>query len=163
MGGLRAAPHAGETQGSASLRGALDVLRAERLRHGVRAVEDPGLLAEIASRGIVCDVTPTSNLRLGVVPSLGEHPLPHMLAAGVKCSISTDDPALMETDLARECEVAIRLGHRSRDMYTHGLDGAFCDAGLKARLRAHAEGHDWGVAEGRAAGAQGLVSPNQTC
>lgn len=163
VGGLRAAPHAGETQGSASLRGALDVLHAERLRHGVRAVEDPGLLAEIASRGVVCDVTPTSNLRLGVVPSLGEHPLPHMLAAGVKCSISTDDPALMDTDLARECEVATRLGHSSRDMYAHALDGAFCDAGLKARLRAHADAHDWGAAEGRATGAQGLVSPNQTC
>lgn len=162
-GGLKAAPHAGETQGPASLRGALDVLHAERLRHGVRAVEDPGLLAEIALRGIVCDVTPTSNLRLGVVPSLAEHPLPHMLAAGVKCSISTDDPALMETDLARECEVATHLGHTSRDMYAHALDGVFCDAGLKARLRALGDTHDWGAAEGGATGAQGLVSPNQTC
>ena len=61
-GGLKAAPHAGEVAGPASVRAALDVLHADRLRHGVRAVEDPALLAEIAARGIVCDVTPTSNV-----------------------------------------------------------------------------------------------------
>ena len=56
-GGLKAAPHAGETAGPASIRSALDDLHADRLRHGVRAVEDPALLAELAERCIVCDVT----------------------------------------------------------------------------------------------------------
>ena len=70
----------------------------------MRAVEDPALLAEIAARGIVCDVTPTSNVLLGVVPSLAEHPLPRMLAAGVRCSISSDDPVLMGTDLLESME-----------------------------------------------------------
>ena len=73
-GGLRAAPHAGETAGPASIRSALDDLHAERLRHGVRAVEDAALLAELAERGIVCDVTPVSNLRTGVVRSSGRAP-----------------------------------------------------------------------------------------
>ena len=100
-GGLKAAPHAGETAGPASIRSALDDLHADRLRHGVRAVEDPALLAELAERGIVCDVTPVSNLRTGVVRSLDEHPLPAMLAAGVKCSIGSDDPVLMQTSLYR--------------------------------------------------------------
>ena len=83
-GGLKAAPHAGETAGPESIRSALDDLHADRLRHGVRAVEDAALLAELADRGVVCDVTPVSNLRTGVVSSLNEHPLPAMLAAGVQ-------------------------------------------------------------------------------
>ena len=73
-GGLKAAPHAGETAGPASIRSALDDLHADRLRHGVRAVEDPALLAELAARGVVCDVTPVSNLRTGVVTRAGRAP-----------------------------------------------------------------------------------------
>lgn len=141
--GLKAAPHAGETAGPASVRAALDVLHADRLRHGLRAVEDRGLLAELAARGIVCDVTPTSNVRLGIVPSLAEHPLPRLLAAGVACSIASDDPAFFATDLARECEHAVALGHGRRAMYEQALTGAFCEAPVKARLRALGESFDW--------------------
>jgi aminodeoxyfutalosine deaminase len=147
-GGLKAAPHAGELAGPASVRGALDVLHADRLRHGVRAVEDPELLAELAARGVVCDVTPISNVRTGVVPSLERHPLPLMLAAGVRCSISSDDPVLMDTDLARDCAAAVRLGHTPRGMYEHALSGVFCDDGTKARLRTVAEAFDWETAGG---------------
>ncbi|HET6494630.1 MAG TPA: adenosine deaminase [Thermoleophilia bacterium] len=157
-GGLRSAPHAGEMAGAASLRAALDVLRADRLRHGVRAVEDAALLAEIAARGIVCDVAPTSNLHLGVVPSLGRHPLPQMLAAGVKCSISTDDPALMATDLTRECDVATLLGHTPRDMFSHALDGAFCEDSLRARLRTYCASFDWGSVGEPAGALKGLAT-----
>ena len=145
-GGLRAAPHAGELAGPESVRSALDVLRADRIRHGVRAAEDPTLLAELAARGVVCDVTPISNLRTGVVESLAEHPLPRMLAAGVKCSISTDDPVLMDTDLDRDCEAAVRLGHTPRGMYEHALGGVFCDAATRERLRGIGEAFDWGDA-----------------
>ena len=142
-GGLKAAPHAGETAGPASIRSALDDLHADRLRHGVRAVEDPALLAELAERGIVCDVTPVSNLRTGVVRSLDEHPLPAMLAAGVKCSIGSDDPVLMQTSLTEDAGVAVRLGHTPRAMYEHALAGAFCDASTRARLEAAGDAHDW--------------------
>jgi aminodeoxyfutalosine deaminase len=134
-GGLKAAPHAGEVAGPASVRGALDVLHADRLRHGVRAVEDPALLADIAARGVVCDVTPTSNVLLGVAPSLAGHPLPRMLAAGVKCSISSDDPVLMGTSLSHDCVAAIGLGHTPQGMFEHALGGVFCDTVTKARLR----------------------------
>ncbi len=142
-GGLKAAPHAGEVAGPASVRGALDVLHADRLRHGVRAVEDPVLLDEIAARGIVCDVTPTSNVLLGVVPSLAEHPLPRLLAAGVKCSISSDDPVLMGTTLSRDCAAAAGLGHTPRGMFEHALGGVFCDDAAKMRLRALGAEYDW--------------------
>jgi aminodeoxyfutalosine deaminase len=151
-GGLGAAPHAGEfaggKAGAASIRGALDALRADRIRHGIRAVDDPALLAELAERGIVCDVTPVSNLRTGAVASLDEHPLPAMLAAGVRCSIGSDDPVLMGTDLAENCAVATRLGHTPRAMFFDALHGALCDAATKAQLRGIGEQYDWGAASG---------------
>ncbi len=146
-GGLKAAPHAGELSGgkagAASIRGALDVLKADRIRHGIRAVDDPALLAELAERGVVCDVTPVSNVRTGAVAALEEHPLPAMLAAGVRCSISSDDPVLMDTDLTENCAVAVALGHTPRGMYEHALAGAFCNAETKARLRRIGAAYDW--------------------
>src|SRR5581483_8374811 len=89
--GLGSVPHAGEVAGAASVRGALESLEADRLRHGIRAVEDPGLVRELAARGTVLDVCPLSNRRTGAVASLHDHPLPRLVAAGVRCSISTDD------------------------------------------------------------------------
>ena len=142
-GGLKAAPHAGETAGPASIRSALCDLGADRLRHGVRAVEDPALLTELAERGVVCDVTPVSNLRTGVVRSLDEHPLPALLAAGVKCSIGSDDPVLMQTSLTQDAEAAVRLGHSPRGMYEHAVAGAFCDERTRARLKAAGDAFDW--------------------
>lgn len=142
-GGLPGAPHAGEMAGPESVRGALAELKATRLRHGVRAIDDVALVDEIAARGIVCDVTPTSNLLLGVVPSLAAHPLPRLLAAGVRCSVSTDDPVLMGIDLAGECERAVQMGHDRHAMYEAGIEGAFCDEGVKRRLRAVGEAFDW--------------------
>ncbi|MBE0529041.1 MAG: adenosine deaminase, partial [Thermoleophilia bacterium] len=135
--------HAGETAGPASIRSALDDLHADRLRHGVRSVEDPRLLAEIAERGVVCDVTPVSNLRTGVVESLDEHPLPAMLAAGVKCSVGSDDPVLMDTSLSADCAAAVRLGHTPRGMYEHAVAGAFCDEQTRIGLRAAGDAFDW--------------------
>ena len=87
--GLGSVPHAGEVAGAASVRGALENLQADRLRHGIRAEEDPGLVRELAGRGTVLDVCPLSNLRTGAGRSLPDHPLPRLVAAGVLCSIST--------------------------------------------------------------------------
>src|SRR6266516_7531028 len=108
--GLGSVPHAGEVMGPASVWGALDALGADRIRHGIRAVEDPALVTELARRGVVLDVCPVSNLRTGAVASLGEHPLPKLVAAGVRCSISTDDPAMFDTDLTRDYEAAVLSG-----------------------------------------------------
>ncbi len=142
-GGLHSAPHAGETAGPESVRAAIEVLKADRLRHGVRSAEDDGLLSEMASRSIVCDVAPSSNVFLGVVPALAQHPLPSLLSHGVRCSISTDDPALLGIDLTHECELAVQLSHEPRLMFEHALDGAFCDDALRKRLRDFAERFDW--------------------
>jgi len=141
--GLGSVPHAGEHAGAASVRGALETLGADRLRHGIRAVEDDGLVRELADRGTVLDVCPISNLRTGAVRSLAEHPLPKLVAAGVRCSISTDDPAMFDTDLTRDYEAAGTLGVDPRSAYEAGVEGALCDAATRDRLREIGASFDW--------------------
>jgi aminodeoxyfutalosine deaminase len=142
-GGVGSVPHAGEAAGPASIRGALDALGADRIRHGIRAVEDPGLLRELAGRGTVLDVCPISNLRTGVVPSLAAHPLPDLVAAGVRCSVSTDDPAMFGTDLAADYAAARQLGVSAEVCYQAGLRGALCDEPTRAALRRAGEASGW--------------------
>jgi len=141
--GLGSVPHAGEVAGAESVRGALEALQADRLRHGIRALEDPGLVRELAGRGTVLDVCPLSNLRTGAVRALHEHPLPHLVAAGVRCSISTDDPAMFDTDLSRDYAAAESLGLDPRTIYEAGAAGALCDEETRARLRSIGESHQW--------------------
>jgi adenosine deaminase len=100
--GLHSAPHAGETAGPEIVWGALRALGAERIGHGVRAVEDPALVAYLAERGIPLEVCPTSNVRIGVYPDLAAHPLPRLHAAGVIVMINSDDPPLFNTTLTDE-------------------------------------------------------------
>jgi adenosine deaminase len=103
--GLLSTPHAGELDGPASVRGALDVLGADRILHGVRAVEDPALLQRLAASEVCLDVCPTSNLMLSVVDDLAAHPLASLLDAGVRCSIGADDPLLFGPGLLEEYEL----------------------------------------------------------
>lgn len=100
--GLHSTPHAGETVGPASVWGALRVLGAERIGHGVRAIEDETLVNHLAAQQIPLEVCPTSNLRLGVYPALAGHPLPRLHAAGVPVTINSDDPPLFNTTLNDE-------------------------------------------------------------
>lgn len=142
-GGVASVPHAGETVGPASIRGALDALGADRIRHGVRAVEDPGLLAALAERRIGCDVCVLSNVKLGIYPSVSDHPLPAMLAAGVPCTVSTDDPTFFSCDLDGEHEAARSLGADPRELFDAGVEAALCDEATRERLRAIAAEYDW--------------------
>lgn len=103
--GLLITPHAGELVGPESVREAVEVLRADRILHGVRAVEDPALVADLARLGTCLDVCPSSNLALHVVPDLEHHPLPELLAAGITCSINADDPIEFGPDLLQEYEL----------------------------------------------------------
>lgn len=145
-GGVLSVPHAGEVAGPASVRGALDALQADRIRHGVRSVEDPGLLSELAQRGMVLDVCVLSNIRLSVAPDLASHPLPQLLAAGVPCTVNTDDPTFFGCDLAAEHAAARELGADPRALFEAGIAGALCDEPGKVRLRAIAAEHDWAAA-----------------
>jgi len=142
-GGLASVPHAGEVVGAESVRGALEALEPDRIRHGIRAVDDPGLLREIAGRELVLDVCPISNLRTGAVRSLAEHPLPQLVAAGVRCSISTDDPEMFDTDLTRDYEAATSMGIPARSFYEAGVAGALCEEATRTRLREIGASCDW--------------------
>src|SRR5207249_11928946 len=86
--GRRSVPHAGEVVGPESARTALDYLEPDRIRHGVTAAKDPALVQALAARGIILDTTPISNVRTGVVRSIEEHPLPELIRAGVRCTVS---------------------------------------------------------------------------
>jgi aminodeoxyfutalosine deaminase len=134
-GGLGSVPHAGESEGPASVRAAIEIMGADRIRHGIRSIEDPGLLRELADRGIGLDVCPSSNVRTGVVRSLAEHPLPQLLAAGIKCTVNTDDPAMFGIDLGSEHETALSLGASARACYDAGVQGALCGDPTRAELR----------------------------
>jgi adenosine deaminase len=103
--GLLSAPHAGELAGPESVRGALDFLGADRVQHGVRAIEDPELVRRLADEGICCDVCPTSNVLLAVAPSVEACALGPLLDAGVPCSVNADDPLLFGPGLLEEYEL----------------------------------------------------------
>src|SRR5204862_1842105 len=108
--GLGCTMHAGEWAGPASVRAALE-LPITRISHGVRAIEDPELVAELAERGIVLECCPTSNVVLGVYPSYAEHPLARLAAAGVRVTLGSDDPPYFGASIGGEYEVAReRLG-----------------------------------------------------
>lgn len=91
--GLRRVAHAGEEGGPEYVADALDLLGVERVDHGVRAVEDPGLLRRLAAERTPLTVCPLSNVRLRTVRSLAEHPLPRLLEAEVVATVNSDDPA----------------------------------------------------------------------
>jgi aminodeoxyfutalosine deaminase len=141
--GLASVPHAGELGGPDAIRDALDLLHADRIRHGITAIEDPALVADLAERGTVLDVCPMSNVRVGVVRSLEEHPLPRLVAAGVKCSLSTDDPPMFDTSLTSEYAAACSLGLHPKTFYDAGLAGSLCDERTRSGLVAIGEAFDW--------------------
>jgi aminodeoxyfutalosine deaminase len=146
-GGLGSVPHAGEVMGPPSVWGALEALQADRIRHGIRAIEDPALVRELAGRGTVMDVCPTANVCVGAVRSYDEHPLPEMVAAGLRCSLSTDDPAMFGIDLSSEYNEAASRGLSPQEFYEVGVEGALCYEPTRAALRAIGEDFDWASAE----------------
>jgi adenosine deaminase len=103
-GGLGITAHAGEFAGPSSVWTAVYQLGARRIGHGIRAVEDLALMDHLREHNITLEICPTSNIRLGLVPSLSGHPLRRLIDAGVPVTINSDDPLLLGTDLSREME-----------------------------------------------------------
>jgi adenosine deaminase len=100
--GLRTTAHAGEQCGPDAIREVLEVCEPERVGHGIRAIDDPGLVAELAAARIPLEVCPTSNVRLGYAESVEEHPFERLRQAGLAVSLSSDDPPLFGTSLVDE-------------------------------------------------------------
>ncbi|PZG07844.1 adenosine deaminase [Nonomuraea aridisoli] len=134
--GLHLVHHAGETAGPASVREALDLGHAERLGHGIRVLDDPELVAEVGERAVPLEVCPTSNVLLGLVPSLAEHPLPRLRAAGLTVTVNTDGETALADEYDRLRQV---LGFGDADLAElarASIEASFAPAGLKAELRA---------------------------
>ncbi|RAP40115.1 adenosine deaminase [Rhodovulum viride] len=144
--GLGLTVHAGEWSGPASVREALSDLRVDRIGHGVRAIEDPGLVEHLAETGTVLEVCPGSNVALGLYPSLAAHPIDRLRRAGVKLTVSTDDPPFFHTTMRREyARLAETFGWEDSDfaaMNWVALDAAFCDAETRAKLKTRLEAAD---------------------
>jgi adenosine deaminase len=100
--GLKCTAHAGETGGAPAIREALEDALADRIGHGVRCLEDPQLVQELREKQIHLEVNPTSNVSLGIFPSLEKHPLPILMDEGLSVSINSDDPPYFNTTLTDE-------------------------------------------------------------
>ncbi|MFY0618316.1 adenosine deaminase [Shimia sp.] len=134
--GLKLTTHAGEFGGPESVWDALNDLKVERIGHGVRAMEDPALIKELVARQITLEVCPGSNVVLGLFPDFASHPIQKLRDAGVKVTVSTDDPPFFHTTMRREYEMlaqAFDWGEADfAEINQTALDAAFCDADTKA-------------------------------
>jgi adenosine deaminase/aminodeoxyfutalosine deaminase len=128
--GLRLLCHAGETTDAASVWEALEI-GAERIGHGIRAIDDPSLVEHLREKNIPLEICITSNVRTGAVGSLKEHPVRKLYDAGVPLVLNTDDPALFGCTLAGEYEVARRefgfteeeIAGLVRNSFSYSFDG----------------------------------------
>ena len=136
--GLRRTVHAGESSGPEGVWDAVTLLGADRIDHGVRAIEDAALVAMLAERKIPLGVCPTSNLVLGVYPSIQEHPIERLRAAGVLVSVNTDDPALLGASLVGEyrlCRQAFGwTDDITKEVARTAIEASFAQAHVKADL-----------------------------
>lgn len=107
--GLPGVPHAGEVVGPESIWGAMNSLHAVRIGHGVRCLEDPALVEELRVRQIPLEVCPTSNICLGVFPTIDTHPLPRLMEAGLYVTLNSDDPPMFNTTLTNELLIAAEV------------------------------------------------------
>jgi adenosine deaminase/aminodeoxyfutalosine deaminase len=136
--GLHSVPHAGESVGPESIWAALDTLGAERIGHGIAAARDDRLLQRLAERRVPLEICPTSNVCTRSVPSLAEHPLPVLVAAGVPVTINSDDPPMFSTTLNAEYSVAAELlgldAGGVADLARAAVRASFLDDAGKRRL-----------------------------
>ena len=138
--GLKRTVHAGESSGSDGVRDAIELLEADRIDHGVRAIDDPAVVELLAERRIPLGICPTSNLTLGIYPSLVEHPIDRLRRAGVLVSVNTDDPALLGVTLVREyeaCAAAFQwCDNDIRSVARTSIESSFAPASTKRDLLA---------------------------
>jgi adenosine deaminase len=136
--GLRRTVHAGESSGPEGVRDAIELLGADRIDHGVRAIEDPEVVALLVDRQIPLGICPTSNLKLGVYSCIEDHPIDRLRRASVAVSINTDDPVLLGASLVGEYALCTRAFGWSDDdlrgIARTSIDASFASAGVKAAL-----------------------------
>ena len=131
--------HAGEAAGAGSVREVLDRLAPRRISHGIRAIEDPGVVARLVREGVHLEACPSSNVQTSTAPSIAEHPIDALAAAGVSIGISTDQRGLTDTTLTREMRLLVDAFGWNRAVLARrqldALEAAFVTEPKRARLR----------------------------
>ena len=142
--GLHSVPHAGETTGPQTIWDAIRDLGAERIEHGISAVQDRSLLEHLVEHGITLDVCPTSNVALKVVADLDSHPIRELVSAGVRVTVNSDDPPMFGTTLTDEYRFLVRhFGYDADGVERIALNAvraSFLPPDEKARLLSEFEG-----------------------
>jgi adenosine deaminase len=148
--GLHFIPHAGEIAGPGVIWEVL-AMGAERIGHGIHAIDDPALVTHLRATQTPLEVCPTSNLCTGAVPTLAAHPLRRLWDAGLYLTLNSDDPPMFNTDLLREYTLAVTafdfaLGDLAR-LSLNSVAASFAAPALKARLAAEIAAHcaQWGI------------------
>lgn len=113
--GLHLTCHSGEAGEPSNVEDALE-LGVERIAHGVIGARDPRIVERLRSEGVVLDICPTANWKCKAIPTLAEHPLPRLVRAGVRCTISTDSRTVADTTLSHEFELAAGMGMTDEEL-----------------------------------------------
>lgn len=136
--GLRLLHHAGETRGPESVREAITLGHTARLGHGIRVLDDPELVALVRDRGIPLEVCPSSNVTLGLAPSLAGHPLPRLREAGLAVTVNTDIPMIAGTSSTEEyARIRAAFGYSDEilaDLSRATIEASFAPAAVRERL-----------------------------
>ncbi|MBL4740410.1 MAG: adenosine deaminase [Sneathiella sp.] len=136
--GFSTTNHAGEFGGPSSIRDTLNHLPVQRIGHGVRAIEDPALVEELASRQIPLEICPGSNISTGLYKNYEEHPFNRLMQAGCVTTISSDDPPFFATSVGNEYEKVAKAfdydDQMLRNITLNSINAAFCDDDLKQKL-----------------------------
>ncbi|WP_457649882.1 adenosine deaminase [Profundibacter sp.] len=136
--GMHLTAHAGEFGGAQSVRSAIRDLGVSRIGHGVRAIEDMSVVEELVERDVVLEVCPGSNIALGLFPGWEEHPIARLRDAGVKVTVSTDDPPFFHTTMNDEYNNLARAFAWDENVFkeinTTAANAAFCDDATRKTL-----------------------------
>lgn len=155
---LHRCAHAGESSGPDGVREAVELLGAERIDHGIRAIEDPALVADLARRRVPLDICPTSNRVLGLTPDPATHPVERFRVAGVRVSLNTDDPLIYGCDLLGEYAVTARTfgwdKHALASIARTSIESCFAGQDRKAAMLRALDGYLSQRPEGRSAAAR---------
>ena len=128
--------HAGEFDGAARVREAIEALGVTRIQHGVRAIEDPAVVSLAAEREVTFDICPISNVGLQVVPSMAEHPIRQLMQAGVNCTVSTDDPLCFANTINEEYATLVKELNFTRAELAQIASNGWAVADVAAEQRA---------------------------
>lgn len=143
--GWKSVAHAGEEGPTSYIWEAIDLLKVDRIDHGVRCLEDEKLVAHIVEQGIPLTVCPLSNVKLCVFKVLSDHNLLQLLKKGIKATINSDDPAyfggyMNENMIA--CETALDMHYRHFVTLAHNaIDASFCSDARKAQMHAEVKAY----------------------